>query len=256
MTCPFRFASFLFSIPAVALIVMLSSSVAVADKPAKAWTPPDDSWIRLFNGKDFTGWKLPNADHNWQVIDGVIDYEAKGGNLLTEREFGDYQLHIEWRFKRTSGKPYRAKLFNPDGTQKTDKNGKPLFKDIPNADSGIFLRGSGKSQTNLWCWPCGSGQLWAFHTSKDPEVRKGALPKENADKPVGEWNAFDITMKGERVTIVNNGKTVINNAPMPGIPAKGAIVLQHHGGINEKTKKFSPASALIQFRNIWIKPLK
>jgi hypothetical protein len=42
---------------------------------------------------------------------------------------------------------------------------------------------------------------------------------------------------------------------MPGIPAKGAIVLQHHGGYNEKTKEFSPASALIQFRNIWIKPL-
>lgn len=251
----FRFPNLLSSILSVSLAVAVSSS-CFAEKPAKAWTPPDDSWVSLFNGKDFTGWKLPGADHNWQVIDGVIDYEAKGGNLVTEQEFGDYQLHIEWRFKRTSGKPYRAKLFNPDGTQQTDKDGKPVFKDIPNADSGIFLRGSGNSQTNLWCWPCGSGQLWAFHTNKDPEVRQGALPKENADKPVGEWNVFDITMKGDRVTIVNNGKTVIDNAPMPGIPAKGPLVLQHHGGFNEKTKEFNPASALIQFRNIWIKPME
>jgi hypothetical protein len=236
--------------------MMLAASESIADKKktTKAWTPPDGSWTSLFNGKDLTGWKAPSGDHTWRVVDGVIDYEAKGGNLVSEKSFDDYRLHIEWRFKRTAGKPYRAKLFNPDGTQKKDAGGQPLFQDVANADSGIFLRGSGKSQTNLWCWPCGSGQLWAFHGNKDAKIRQGALPKENADKPVGQWNTFDIIMNGETVTIVNNGKTVID-AAMPGIGTSGPIVLQHHGGYNAKSKQWSSASALVQFRNIWIQPL-
>ena len=211
----------------------------------------DDGWVKLFNGKDLTGWIPPKGDHTWKVIDGVLDYEAKGGSLRTEKEYGDYVLDLEWRFKRTAGSPYNARIYNPDGTQKKDENGKPMTKAIPNADSGIFVRGTGKTQVNLWCWPCGSGQLWSYQNSKDPEIRKGALPKVNADKPVGEWNKMTITMKGEKITVVLNDKTVIDTR-MPGAPAKGPIVLQHHGGYNEKSKKWSSASALIQFRNIRI----
>lgn len=217
--------------------------------------PAGEGWRSLFNGKDLTGWVVPEKEHTWQVIDGVIDYEAKGGNLATEEEFGDYELHIEWRFKRTSGPPYNAKLFNPDGTQKTDENGKPMTQPIANADSGIFVRGTGKSQVNLWCWPCGSGQLWAYHTSEDPKIRAGALPREKADKPVGEWNTMRITMKGEYITIVLNNKKVLDNSHMPGVPPRGRIVLQHHGGYNQKTQQWAAASALIQFRNIWIREM-
>jgi hypothetical protein len=88
-----------------------------------------------------------------------------------------------------------------------------------------------------------------------PEVRAGAVPKMHADKPVGQWNAFDITMKGERLTIVLNGKTVIDNTRLPGVPESGPIALQHHGGFDEKSGEYRPASSLIQFRNIWIKKL-
>ena len=129
-----------------------------------------------------------------------------------------------------------AKIFDQDGNQKVDANGKPMTRPVKNADSGIFVRGSGKSQVNLWCWPCGSGQLWAFHKSEDPVLRKGALPKVNADKPVGQWNEMKITMKGETVSVVLNGKTVLDKSKMPGVGNKGPIVLQHHGGYNEKTK--------------------
>jgi hypothetical protein len=219
-------------------------------------SPEGEGWISLFNRKDLTGWITPKGEHTWQVVDGVIDYEAKGGNLRTEKEFGDYVLRIEWRFKRTAGTPYNAKLFNPDGTQKTDANGKPMSQPVANADSGIFVRGTGKTQLNLWCWPCGSGQLWSYHRSKDPEVRKGAIPKVKADKPVGEWNAMEITMKGDRVSAVLNDQCILENSHMPGAPEKGPIALQHHGGYNEKSKKWSSASALVQFRNIWIKELQ
>ena len=226
---------------AVALTTLLSTSAIWAKKNA-------DGFDSLFNGKDLSGWKTPGGDHAWKVIDGVIDYEAKGGNLTSEKSYGDYVLRIDWRFKRTAGQKYNAKLFDADG----NVIGK---KPVKNADSGIFVRGSGKSQINLWCWPCGSGQLWAFHGSKDPAIRKGAVPKVNADKPVGEWNEMEITMKGETVTVVLNGKSVLDQSKMPGVGNKGPIVLQHHGGYNAKNKTWSSASALIQFRNIKIKEL-
>ena len=214
-----------------------------------------EKFISLFNGKDLKQWVLPKGEHTWKIVDGIIDYESKGGNLTTKKSFSDYVLKLDWRFKRTAGPPYNAKIFDQDGNQKLDADGKPMTRPIKNADSGIFVRGSGKSQVNLWCWPCGSGQLWAFHKSEDPVLRKGALPKVNADKPVGEWNEMEITMKGETVSIVLNGKTVLDQSKMPGVGASGPIVLQHHGGYNEKNKTWSSASALIQFRNLFIKEL-
>ena len=214
-----------------------------------------EKFISLFNGKDLNQWILPKGEHTWKIVDGIIDYESKGGNLTTKKSFSDYVLKLDWRFKRTAGPPYNAKIFDQNGNQKVDADGKPLTRPIKNADSGIFVRGSGKSQVNLWCWPCGSGQLWAFHKSEDPILRKGALPKVNADKPVGEWNEMKITMKGETVSIVLNGKTVLDQSKMPGVGASGPIVLQHHGGYNEKNKTWSSASALIQFRNLFIKEL-
>ena len=56
------------------------------------------------------------------------------------------------------------------------------------------------------------------------------------------------------MNIVLNGKTVIDTR-LPGLPKKGPIALQHHGGYNEKTGKYNAASSLIQFRNIYIKAL-
>ena len=215
----------------------------------------EEKFISLFNGKDLNQWVLPRGEHTWKIVDGIIDYESKGGNLTTKKSFSDYVLKLDWRFKRTAGPPYNAKIFDKNGNQKLDADGKPMTRPIKNADSGVFVRGSGKSQVNLWCWPCGSGQLWAFHKSEDPVLRKGALPKVNADKPVGEWNEMEITMKGETVSIVLNGKTVLDQSKMPGVGASGPIVLQHHGGYNEKNKTWSSASALIQFRNLFIKEL-
>lgn len=227
-------------------------ALALADRLTAEETA--ERWVSLFNGKDLSGWVAPDNDHTWKVVDGVIDYEAKGGNLLTAKQYEDYVLRFEWRFKRTAGPPYHAKVFNPDGTQKKDAKGKPVTQPVANADSGVYVRGIGKSQVNLWCWPCGSGQLWSYHNSKDPELRQGALPKVKADKPVGEWNDMEITMRGERIKVVLNGQLVIDTR-MPGVPTKGPIALQHHGGYNAKKKQWNSASALVQFRNLRIKEL-
>ena len=233
-----------------------------ASTRALAGPPPGEGWEPLFDGKDLAGWKIPEGDGgHWKVLDGMIDYDAQSEakrdrNLWSKESFGDFVLHIDWRFKRTTGL-YPMPNVLPDGSCETDADGNVIKVERPNADSGIFLRGFPKGQINLWCWPVGSGELWGYRNDKSmpPEVRAGAVPKVRADKPVGEWNTFVITMKGDRVTIELNGKTVIDGARLPGIPESGPLGLQHHGGLNKKTGQFSPASSLIQFRNIYIKKL-
>jgi hypothetical protein len=74
------------------------------------------------------------------------------------------------------------------------------------------------------------------------EVRRAATPILNADNPVGEWNRFKITVKGDTITIVLNGKTVIRETRLPGMPESGPIKLQHHGDS-------------LEFANIFIKEL-
>jgi hypothetical protein len=80
----------------------------------------------------------------------------------------------------------------PDGTHKTDDSGKEIKQSVPDSDSGIYLRGSGRYQVNIWCWPIGSGEVYGVRMDKKmpPEVRAGVTPKKKADKPVGEWNTF------------------------------------------------------------------
>ncbi len=126
---------------------------------------------------------------------------------------------------------------------------------LPDSDSGIFLRGVGKSQVNIWCWPIGSGEFYGYRndTKQPPDVRAGVTPRTQADKPVGQWNRFEITMRGDRLTVVLNGKTVIENARLPGVPPKGPFALQHHGSY--RNGKYGPSSSLVQFKNIFIKEL-
>ena len=230
--------------------------------------PPDDSyptwreWGRyrtLFNTKDFAGWKVPEGDNgHWKVIDGIIDYDAQSEaegdkSLYTEESFDNFRLHVEWRIKRTHGE-YPMPTILPDGTYRKDASGNDIITPTPNADSGIYLRGDVLGQINIWNWPVGSGELWGVRTNENnpAEVRAAAVPKMKADRPIGEWNSFDITMIGDRVTVMLNGKVVIENAQIPGIPASGPIALQHHGGIDTETGELSSASSLMQFQNIWI----
>ncbi len=225
---------------------------------------PPEGFTALFNGKDFTHWVVPEGDNgHWKVIDGIIDYDAasespnRDKNLWTEKEYGDFELWIDWKIKRTTGL-YNMPIVLPDGSEKLDDEGKIITIPTPNADSGIYLRGQGKSQINIWCWPIGSGEVYGYRRDKtvSPEVRAGVTPKVRADNPVGQWNTFKVTMKGDRLTVILNGKTVIDKAQLPGVPEKGKLALQHHGGKNPKTGEYSAASSLMQFRNIFIRELK
>ena len=76
-----------------------------------------------------------------------------------------------------------------------------------------------------------------------PEQRRAATPRCQADAPIGDWNRMEITLRGDRLGVVLNGLTVITNAQLPGVPARGPIGLQHGHG-------------RIQFRNLWLRELQ
>jgi hypothetical protein len=221
-----------------------------------------EGWVSLFNGKDLGGWKVPEGDGgHWKVVDGMIDYdarsEAKGEkSLWTEREFGDFVLRVDWRIKEVPFTNPNVFYVLPDGTHAKDMHGKPLKLALPDSDSGVMVRGSAKNQANIWCWPIGSGEFYGYRMDEKmpAEVRAGATPKHQADKPVGDWNTFEITMKGERVTVALNGVVVIEEARLPGVKEKGAIGLQHHGSM--KDGRWTSPPAMVQFRNIYVKQMQ
>ncbi|MEM7370115.1 MAG: DUF1080 domain-containing protein [Bacteroidota bacterium] len=243
------------------LLLILSAFLSKVSIGQEASLFEKAGYTSLFNGKDLAGWKIPEGDNgHWSVIEGVIDYDARSEaegdkNLWTEKEYTDFSLHIEWRFKGYGDHLFPLPHILPSGEYAQDEEGNTIRKMGPNSDSGILLKGVG--QTNLWCWAVGSGELWSVRINKElaAEVRAGAVPLEHADRPVGQWNAFDILVEGETITIVNNGIVVIDHAHYPGLDVKGRIGLQHHGGINPKTGKLRGASSLVQFRNIWIQEM-
>jgi len=206
----------------------------------------DEGFTPLYNGVDFTGWKFtPAHEGHFKASDWKIAFDGEGEDLWSERSFKDFILICDWRW---TAKPVTNNLpiilasgeyeLNPDGTQA--KRPTP-----ESGDSGIYLRGSSKSQVNMWCWPIGSGEVYGYRTdaAMTPQVRAGVTPKANADAPIGEWNRFIITMKGDALTVVLNGTTVLEQARLPGVAESGPIALQMH---------HSP----IEFANIYIKELK
>lgn len=237
---------------AAAALAGLGSSVT-AQQPA---------FVSLFNGKDLSGWKIPEGDNgHWKVVDGVIDYdaqsEAKGDkSLWSETSYADFILRVDWRIKETPYTNPNVPIIRYDGTHKKDANGREIRIPVPDSDSGIYLRGEGKSQVNIWNWPIGSGEVYGYRMDEKmpASVRAGVTPSKNADRNLGEWNTFEITMRGSRLTVVLNGQTVINNAELPGIPASGPIALQHHG--SKKGDVWTSPPSLVQFRNISIAELR
>ncbi|MBP7933666.1 MAG: DUF1080 domain-containing protein [Phycisphaerae bacterium] len=216
----------------LSLAIPVSTGLAVevpkpANEPPKGFTP-------LFNGKNLAGWRglghtnpydmakwsgeerrekqaAANDDmgKHWRVEAGQIINDGHGVYLTTEQDYGDIELLVDWNMM------------------------------VPNADSGIYLRGSPQVQiwdpTNKEVWPLGadkgSGSLW---NNEKPE---GKFPLVKADKPVGQWNRFRILMIGHRVTVYFNDQLVVKNAVMENywdrsrpLPPRGPIQLQTHGG--------------------------
>lgn len=242
-------------------VVCLGLAAAGTLVAPRAAAEPPAGFTALFNTRDFSGWKVPAGDNgHWKVLEGVIDYDAESEatgdkNLWTEREYADFVLHVEWRIKSTPYVNPNVPYILPDGTHARDIAGKPMKMSLPDSDSGILIRGSGRHQLNIFCWPIGSGEMYGLRMDpkSSPEVRAAATPRTQADKPVGEWNKFEITVRGNTVNALLNGKPVIVGMQSPDLPARGRIGLQHHG--SKRNGQWSSPPSLVQFRNIYIKEI-
>ena len=212
----------------------------------------DKGWQYMFNQPSLGGWKLSDEHKkHWQMRDTVLNYDgklqyAKGfdPNLWTDKSYGDFEMMLDWRFTAKPKKMMRPVIL-PSGEYEKTADGKTKEVEVDDAgDSGVYVRGSSKSQVNIWCWPAGSGEVYGYRM--DPkvsaEVRAGVTPKMKADHPIGQWNRMLIKMKGDRLSVRLNNKLVIDNAQLPGVAKDGPIALQHHG---------DP----IQFANVFIRDL-
>lgn len=212
--------------------------------------PEAEPFVSLYTGIDLAGWKSePGHAGHWQPKDWILSYdgksEAEDKNLWTQKEYRDFILICDWRWV-ASGKKILRPVISASGEESLDAQGKVEQREVIDAgDSGIYLRGSSKSQVNIWCWPAGSGEVYGYRTDKSlpASVRAGVTPSAKADNPIGQWNRFIITMKGDRLTVNLNGKDVISSAQLPGIPPSGPVGLQHHG---------DP----IEFANIFVQELQ
>jgi len=199
----------------------------------------------LFDRQTLAGWKHdPIRTTEWSVTNGILKHSGKVGepqDLWTMKDYGNFTLVFDWRWA-ARGPQKSQPVVQPDGNNQIGADGEPLMVEIEELDSGVFLRGHSPAQVNLWNWPIGSGEVHGFRTdpAMSPEVRAQATPKVRADYPIGEWNRTMITLIGDRLSVSINGRVSIENAELPGIPARGPIGLQHHG-------------AAIDFANIWIK---
>ena len=226
-------------------------NLRIAELPGAAPLSPADvadearGFETLYNGTDLTGWREdPEHAGHWTAKDWVLDYDGKGETLWSTEEFGDFELIADWRWSGPATDTPRP-VVRADGTYEQDALGNPLERVVPDAgDSGIYLRGSSKSQVNIWCWPVGSGEVYGYRTdtSQPAAVRAGVTPRSVADAPLGRWNRFHITLIGDRLTVRLNGVLVIDDAHLPGIPERGPLALQHHG-------------APIQFANLFVRRL-
>ena len=125
--------------------------------PVVAQTAPPSGFVSLFNGKDFTGWKVPDGDNgHWKIVNGVIDYDAQSEapgdkNLWSAAEYGDFVLRFEWRIKETPYVNPNVPIIRVDGTHKKGADGKEIRLAVPDSDSGVYVRGSSRAQINICC---------------------------------------------------------------------------------------------------------
>lgn len=211
----------------VALCLVASLAFAQEQKVEEGFTP-------LFNGKDLTGWtygQTKPSGKGYQVENGVLFCtKADGGNLYTEKEYGDFAFRFEFKLSENSN------------------NGVGI-RTPPKGDAAYVgmeiqvLDDSG---------PAYKGKLapYQFHGS----IYGVAPAKTGHLKPTGEWNTQEIRAEGNRITITLNGEVIVDHTidtTKPTIDKK-----QHPGLANKKGHiGFLGHGTRVEFRNMRIKEL-
>ena len=179
-------------------------------------TPP--VWgepVSLINAADMAGWRQRSNSHPgcWTVESGTLTATDPCVDLISVQEFDDFRLHVEFRYP-------------------------------PGGNSGVYLRGRYEVQIQ-------DDQGKALDALRLGGVYGFIAPTEDAARAAGEWQAFDVTLVGRRITVVLNGTEIISDRVVPGITggaldsdegAPGPLMLQgDHGTIHYRNIVVIPA---------------
>jgi hypothetical protein len=217
---------------AIAVAVILLAGANGASEKQNKPTVPKEKTV-LWNGKDSTGWKLftrePGYDVTkiWSVRNGLVCCEGKpSGYMRTEDDYADYLFHVEWRWPGEKGgnSGVLVHMSEPDAVWP-----KSLECQLHSGDAGDF-------------WVIG-GLETAEHAKADKRVkgRRTIKLKDSSEKPIGQWNTYEIICKNDWIVVLTNG--VLQNVATRCSASSGKICLQSEG---------TP----IEFRNIYIEPLE
>lgn len=192
-------------------------------------------WRLLFDGRSTDGWrgyKQQTVPEGWQVVDGVLTKTGSSGDIVTQDQFGNFELAFDW---------------------KLEKGG----------NAGVFYRGTEEYDHVYWSAP--EYQLLDNPNHPDgrnPLTSAGAAyglypPPEGVVKPAGEWNSSRIVVRGNHVEHWMNGQKLLeyelgspdweakvkaskfNDWPNYGRAARGLIAIQgdHEGTLELRNVK-------------------
>ncbi|HJS73197.1 MAG TPA: DUF1080 domain-containing protein [Vicinamibacteria bacterium] len=201
-------------------------------RPGSGAAPPSDAVV-LFDGESLAEWRDPK----WKLEDGAVTVVAGTGSLVSRREFGDVQLHIEWRTPA-----------------KVEGEGQGR------GNSGVFLMERYEVQV------LDSYENETYVNGQAGSIYKQHVPLVNASRGPGEWQSYDIVFVAPRFrpdgalerpgtfTVFHNGVLIQNHVEVKGTttnvgepvykahPQKAPLALQDHQ---------NPVS----YRNIWVREL-
>ncbi|PWJ59564.1 uncharacterized protein DUF1080 [Dyadobacter jejuensis] len=209
-----------------------------ADQSVSGFTAPSDA-IVLFDGRNLDNWVLADGKSSpapWTVSDGIMTVVPKSGNIKTKQNFGDYQLHIEWRTPAV-----------------VDGNGQGR------GNSGVFMQGIYELQV------LDSYNNRTYSNGQAGSIYKQTMPLVNASKGPGEWQTYDVVYTAPHfnkdgmmtippyITVLHNGVLVQNHTMIQGTtPYVGQPTIEPHGRGPILLQDHNNTTS---FRNIWIREL-
>jgi hypothetical protein len=167
-----------------ALALALGAGSLIANAGGQA---PTAAWQTLFDGQildTFRGWKSETMPAGWHIVDGALVKEGEVDELVTRRQYGDFELELEW---------------------KIGKEG----------NSGVFYRATREYDHIYWSGP----EYQLLDDANAPDGRSQLTATASAFglyaapagivKPFGEWNTTRIVVKGEHVEHWLNGRLAV-----------------------------------------------
>jgi hypothetical protein len=167
---------------------LLAAAAAAAGTVAASAQPPA-GFAPVFNGKDLTGWKATGEPKAWSVEDGMIVCKSGGGGyLLTEQEYGDFELKFQYRWSKEGG--------NSGVGLRTPMKGDPAYQGMEIQ----LIDDEGWEKVHKF-------KLAPYqHTGSIYDV---VPARQQANRPIGEWNDVRIVCKGPQVLVEQNGKELV-----------------------------------------------